>query len=1107
MKRQVFSVIVAAILLFQLLLPVSAAKVDPIIVEPMTQSRTSGFAPGYTITGNGAADIVSIALSQEGRNGSQFGYTEEWCADFVSDCAIIAGQSAAIPQYGGVEGLKNRIINAGGWISTSSPKPGDICFIDWDKAGGYQHVEIVYAVSGTTVSTIGGNSGSGSSLYTRSVKKHAPLSSGYVTCIVRPNYSSNTIPGKPVLKNFSHTYASGSTTVFTWDSTENTTHYNMYVDLQQADGTWERTYTWHYANSGYSYAFSDGIYRVLLQSTNSNADGWPYTDGDWETFVVGAHTHDKGSYAFYEAVHPHCDCYRCSICGEIWRDTTSSNYMESCLECHRPDKPVIVGLGSSYLAQETITISWTVGANTTHCNYWLYKKDGDSWNTVHRIDYADSPVTENLDVGEYRVLIVGTNSDFWEEDGSTWLWIDSDYAYFTVVSREAYRPEKPVVSVNGSYLEQSPVTISWIVGANTTHCNYWLYKYNGSEWEVVNRIDYADSPVTENLDVGEYRALVVGSNSNYYEADGSTWLWIDSDYVYFTITHNYQDVVTDPTCTEPGHTTYTCSICGDSYTDTLTEALGHDYVEGVCSRCGEPDPDYVIEAKLTVYGNPVTAAPGSTIQVPIMITGGEGFAGFTLIVMSSEGLTLTGIEKGALLKNADGMLTPNVTNRIVNWTSSTNTTGEGELLVLTFALSESVEEDAELTISILRKDNKASNFADANENPVSVRFEDIIVTAQSVLSGDVNGDGEVDTIDSIRLVRFLVDLVELTESQQKAADVNHDGDITTTDAIRLAKYLVGIVDTLEAPKTRSIQQETSVAVVLASDVIGVKGTIVTVPVTITGNTGFAGFTFEVNYPDTLELTMASVGEMLKNEENSVFTFNTSKRLVSWICTSNVDEDGELFTLTFKIVKDIEDPAEIWVTAKNGIESNFADENGRTVFLNIFKDMPEVTHWSYNAINWAVMRGITAGTSRSTFSPNTECTRAQAVTFLWRSAGEPEPQNMSNPFRDVTESDYYFKAVLWAAETGVTAGATASTFSPNAPCTRAQIVTFLWRAAGSPDPIKANIQFLDIKEGSYYEKAVLWASSLGITNGTSINTFSPNVTCTRAQIVSFLYREK
>ena len=156
------------------------------------------------------------------------------------------------------------------------------------------------------------------------------------------------------------------------------------------------------------------------------------------------------------------------------------------------------------------------------------------------------------------------------------------------------------------------------------------------------------------------------------------------------------------------------------------------------------------------------------------------------------------------------------------------------------------------------------------------------------------------------------------------------------------------------------------------------------------------------------------------------------------------------------------------------------------------------------VDWAVEKGITTGTSSTTFDPNGICTRAQAVTFLWRAAGSPTATTTELPFTDVPAGSYYEQAVLWAVETGVTKGTSETTFSPNADCTRAQIVTFLWRAQGTPAATAAD-PFTDLKPGAYYIDAVLWAVEKGITTGTTATTFSPNADCTRAQIVTFLYR--
>ena len=159
---------------------------------------------------------------------------------------------------------------------------------------------------------------------------------------------------------------------------------------------------------------------------------------------------------------------------------------------------------------------------------------------------------------------------------------------------------------------------------------------------------------------------------------------------------------------------------------------------------------------------------------------------------------------------------------------------------------------------------------------------------------------------------------------------------------------------------------------------------------------------------------------------------------------------------------------------------------------------------YDAVQWAVEKGITEGTSTKTFSPHASCTRAQTVTFLWRAAGAPEPKNSVNPFSDLDPSAYYYKAVLWAIEHGITQGTSADTFSPNMTVTRGQTVTLLHRAAGTPSH-GGNAAFLDISDNDYYFDAVAWAAQNGITSGVGNGKFSPGADCTRGQIVTLLFR--
>ena len=187
-----------------------------------------------------------------------------------------------------------------------------------------------------------------------------------------------------------------------------------------------------------------------------------------------------------------------------------------------------------------------------------------------------------------------------------------------------------------------------------------------------------------------------------------------------------------------------------------------------------------------------------------------------------------------------------------------------------------------------------------------------------------------------------------------------------------------------------------------------------------------------------------------------------------------------------------------------IEVIFMKANGNPQ-TGVFVDVATGSYYE-DAVDWAVGNGITQGTDDTHFSPDGICTRAQAVTFLWRAAGSPKPETRTMPFTDVPAGSYYYDAVLWAVENDITKGTSDTTFSPNMTCTRAQIVAFLWRSEKSPAAGTDN-PFADVKSAAYYADAVLWAVKENITRGTTNTTFSPNADCTRAQIVTFLWRCK
>ena len=276
-----------------------------------------------------------------------------------------------------------------------------------------------------------------------------------------------------------------------------------------------------------------------------------------------------------------------------------------------------------------------------------------------------------------------------------------------------------------------------------------------------------------------------------------------------------------------------------------------------------------------------------------------------------------------------------------------------------------------------------------------------------------------------------------------------------------------------------------------------KDTTVYAHWTYTGSTGGGGVT---TYPITV-----------KSAKNGDVTASHKSAAKGTTITLTVDPDKGyvLDTLTVLDGKD----KDLKLTEKNGKFTFTMPASKVTVAAtfkastptgkNPFIDVPAGSYYE-DAVIWAVDKGITTGTSATTFNPNGICTRAQAVTFLWRAAGSPAAKSAVMPFTDVKAGSYYYDAVLWAVEQGITKGTSDTMFSPDATCTRAQIVTFLWRSQKSPAAGMAN-PFADVAADTYYIDAVLWAVKHNITVGTTFSIFSPDEECTRAQIVTFLYR--
>ena len=575
------------------------------------------------------------------------------------------------------------------------------------------------------------------------------------------------------------------------------------------------------------------------------------------------------------------------------------------------------------------------------------------------------------------------------------------------------------------------------------------------------------------------------------------------------------------TCTVPGLTAGEhCTRCNYA-TYEIIMALGHNYVDGTCSRCGEKDPTFVADY-VVITADSVRTMPGETITVPVYIEGNTGFAGFTFTIAADEGLTLTKISKaGILLESESGAMTPNVAKGQVNWTDYCNEVGDGEILLLTFAVDENIA-DGDYHVRVALKDGKTINFVNEGDQIVPVRFVDGIVTVSSVVFGDLNGDGDISSGDSVKLARYLVDMEEFSFLQLAAADVNHDGEVTAGDAVVLAKYLVGLIDTLESStssvKVMSVDVPALNGVLIdVGTVSGQKGDIVSVPVSIRDNSGFAGFTLEILHDNDICLKAIRKGTLLKGSDSGAFTANAGKNLVNWTDSMDLCGDGVLMELTFELKE--AGTYEIGLETKNQKATNFVNADGAVIeaelpggdviaMLNSFTDLPNPENWAYSGIDYCVRKATMKGVSDELFNPSGMVTRAQLVTILYRVAGEPDAA-YEGTFTDVAAGKWYTNAVEWAFKNGIVHGVGNGRFAPDDLITREQIAAILYRYSGSPKVETSHDAFPDGDTVSCFAiDAMKWAVAEGLINGVKsgdTTLLSPKATATRAQIAAIIMR--
>ena len=366
------------------------------------------------------------------------------------------------------------------------------------------------------------------------------------------------------------------------------------------------------------------------------------------------------------------------------------------------------------------------------------------------------------------------------------------------------------------------------------------------------------------------------------------------------------------------------------------------------------------------------------------------------------------------------------------------------------------------------------NFYGTLSATLSVPSDPVYRTSASTSSITV----EVDAVPKTRNMPAVTNyVVQLYQGEKLVAEKNsaQAGSFTFSDLSRNTSYTVKLY---------------------AENPVG-RGNVLTADVTTrSGGSSSSGTTYAVTTPSNTANGTVTVSPKNASKGSSVTI--TVKPDSGYVLDQLKvkDRSGKQITLTDK------GNGQFTFTmpaSKVTVEASFAktEQPGTTGFTDV-----SASAYYADAVAWAVSQGITTGTSATTFSPDASCTRGQIVTFLWRAAGSPSPKGTSS-FADVPAESYYAQAVAWAVENGITNGTGEGTFSPDTPCDRSQSVTFLFRALGGETA--GDAAFSDVPAGSYYASAVAWAAEQGITTGTSSTTFSPNDTCTRGQIVTFLYR--
>ena len=579
-----------------------------------------------------------------------------------------------------------------------------------------------------------------------------------------------------------------------------------------------------------------------------------------------------------------------------------------------------------------------------------------------------------------------------------------------------------------------------------------------------------------------------------------TWKTTTYGSFYFDVSiaakgHTYTSKVTAPTCTQQGYTTHTCT-CGDSFVDSYVNALGHDMgawtvVTAVtCTKAGTERRDC---SRCDHYETRVISATGHSYE-PHVTAPTCTEVGYTQYICTACGSSYTGDYTDATGHDHKAAVTsPTCTRQ--GFTTYTCHCGDSYVSDYTNALGHDMRDwvtATEATCTEAGQQIRECSRCDHREtravDVLGHDWDDGVVTIEptEVLEGEMTYTCERCSLTRTETIPTL-DHKHRYDAIVTAPTCTEKGYTTHTCSCGHS-----YVDTYLDALGQDMGQWSTVS----------AATCIETGLELRGCS-------RCDYCETREI--ATTGHSFTtyvSDGNATCTLDGTRTAVCDRCdaTDTTADPGSARGHDFSEWSVVEEPT----ATTDGLEYRFCYSCGleetRVIARldNPFTDVPMGSFY-YEPVLWAVANGITNGTSATTFSPNDQCLRAHVVTFLHRAVGSPAPVSDCNPFTDVKTSDFFYKPVLWAVENGITNGLDTTAFGSYTVCNRAAVVTFLWRAAGSPEPISTSHPFTDVDRTDFFYKPVLWAVENGITNGIDVSHFGPTVPCNRAQVVTFLYR--